>query len=71
MLMQAITAQQRHQRAQSTTIHRKIVTDNEKETIYALTRQGLAVKAIADKLGIEYGTAYKYRRHEVRRMNKQ
>jgi len=70
MLMQAITAQQRHQRAQATTIQRKIVTDDEKETIYALTRQGLSVKAIADKLGIEYGTAYKYRRHEIRRMRK-
>jgi len=70
MLMQAIIAQQRHQRAQATTIQRKIVTDDEKETIYALTRQGLTVKAIADNLGIEYGTAYKYRRHEVRRMNK-
>jgi hypothetical protein len=50
MLIQAITAQQRHQAAQATTIQRKIVTDE------------------ADKLGIEYGTAYKYRRHEVRRM---
>lgn len=70
MLMQAIAAQKRHQAAQATTIQRKIVTDDEKQTIYALTRQGLAVKAIADKLGIEYGTAYKYRRHEVRRMNK-
>jgi len=70
MLIQAITAQQRHQAAQATTIQRKIVTDDEQQTIYALTRQGLSVKAIADKLGIEYGTAYKYRRHEIRRMNK-
>lgn len=68
MLMQAITAQQRHQAAQATTIHRKIVTDDEKETIYALTRQGLAVKAIADKLDLGYSTVYNYRRHEVRRM---
>ena len=50
MLMKAITAQQRHQATQATTIQRKIVTDDEKESIYALTRQGLAVKAIADKL---------------------
>ena len=71
MLMQAITAQQRHQAAQASTVQRKIVTDEEKETIYALTRQGLAVKAIADKLDLGYSTVYNYRRHEVRRMNKQ
>lgn len=68
MLMQAITAQQRHQAAQATTIQRKIVTDDEKEAIYALTRQGLAVKAIADKLDLGYSTVYNYRRHEIRRM---
>ena len=70
MLMQAITAQQRHQRAQAPNVLRTTVTDDEQQTIYALTRQGLSVKAIADKLGIEYGTAYKYRRHEIRRMKK-
>jgi len=68
--MQAITAQQRHQRTQAPNAQRTTVTDEEQQTIYALTRQGLTVKAIADTLGIEYGTAYKYRRHEVRRMNK-
>jgi DNA-binding CsgD family transcriptional regulator len=29
------------------------------------------VKAIADKLDLGYSTVYNYRRHEVRRMNKQ
>jgi len=64
MLMQAITAQQRHQAAQATTLQRKIVTDDEKETIYALTRQGLAVKAIADKLDVGYSTIYNETRRE-------
>lgn len=69
MLLKAIRAQDNLSKYFETNKqHKSKLTDEEKQSVFRMTREGFTVGEIAEAVGIGYSTTYNYRRQEQRRM---